>query len=102
MDILIIPYENDKAEDLCNVHNSAFKSYIEEFGILYGYEKLSPNDIHNWIKNQESKIWLAYADNEPVGYVHCSQRIEEMDNFDEIFKFKILLIIRNHFLITFF
>ncbi|MBA7513725.1 hypothetical protein ES705_05743 [subsurface metagenome] len=80
MDILILPYEKDKAEDVCLVHNSAFKSYIEEFGLLYGYRKLNPNDIRNWIKNQESKIWLAYADNEPVGYVHCSQWVEKMDN----------------------
>lgn len=80
VDISIISYENDKAEDVCLVHNSAFKSYIEDFGILYGYRKLKPNDIRNWIKNIESRIWLAYVENEPVGYVHCSQRIEKKDN----------------------
>ena len=80
VNISIIPYEDDKAEDVCIVHNSAFKSYIEEFGMLYGYKILTLSDIRNWIKNQESKIWLAYANNEPVGYVHCSQRIEKKDN----------------------
>ena len=80
VDISIIPYEKDKAEDVCIVHNSAFKSYIEEFGMLYGYRKLKPNDIRNWIENLESIIWLAYVNNNPVGYVHCSQRIEKKDN----------------------
>ena len=103
-DILIIPYEKDKAEDVCVVHNSAFKSYIEDFGMLYGYRNLNPDDIRNWIKNQESKIWLAYADNEPVGYVHCAQRIEKKDNeiltmwfvetFEEIGQSKIAVVPR--------
>ena len=72
IDISIISYEDDKAEDVCVVHNLAFKSYIEDFGMLYGYRKLNPNDIQNWVKEQESNIWLAYVNNEPVGYVHCS------------------------------
>ncbi len=80
MDILIITYEEDKTEDVCFIHNSAFMSYIEEFGILYGYRNLSPNEIGSWIKDPQSKIWLAYVDNEPVGYVHCSQRTEKKDN----------------------
>jgi len=80
VDISIIRYDKDKAEDVCIVHNSAFKSYIEDFGMLYGYRNLNPNEIRNWIKNPENKIWLAYVDNEPVGYVHCSQRIENKDN----------------------
>jgi hypothetical protein len=29
--------EAEKAEDVCLVHNSTFKEYIEEFGKLYGY-----------------------------------------------------------------
>ena len=77
VNISIIPYENDKAEDVCIVHNSAFKSYIEEFGILYDYRNLILNDIHNWLKNLESNIWLAYVDNEPVGYVHCSIEVKK-------------------------
>ena len=77
VNISIILYEEDKAEDVCIVHNSAFKSYIEEFGMLYGYQKLNPNDIQNWIKNPESLIWLAYVENEPVGYVHCSPEVKK-------------------------
>ena len=80
MDILIIPYEKDKAEDVCIIHNSAFKSYIEEFGMLYGYKKLNPNDIRNWMNIQENKIWIAYADNEPVGFVPCSLEVKKKDN----------------------
>jgi len=72
VDISIITYEKDIAEDVCIVHDSAFKSYIEEFRMLYGYKKLNPNDIYNWIKNKESRIWLAYIDNKPIGYVNCS------------------------------
>jgi len=56
VDISIIAYEDDKAEDVCIVHNSAFKSYIEEFEMLYGYKILTPSDIRNWIKNQENRI----------------------------------------------
>ncbi len=87
VDISIILYEEDKAEDVCIVHNSAFKSYIEEFGMLYGYQKLNPNDIQNWIKNPESLIWLAYVENEPVGYVHCSTEVKKKDNEFMVFYF---------------
>ena len=80
MDILIIPYEKDKADDVCIVHNLAFKSYIDEFGMLYGYRNLTRDDISNWLKNQESKIWLSYIDNEPVGYVHCYLVKEKKNN----------------------
>lgn len=77
VDISIIPYEDGKAEDVCSVHNSAFKSYINEFGRLYGYRNLIPNDIYNLIENIESNIWLAYMDNEPVGYVHCAIEVKK-------------------------
>ena len=87
VDISIIPYEKDNAEDVCIVHNSAFKAYIEEFGMLYGYKKLNPNEIHSWIKDLHSKIWLAYVDNKPVGYVHCSLVEEKKDNDFLVFWF---------------
>lgn len=80
VDISIIPYVEDKAEDLCVVHNSVFKSYIKEFGLLYGYKLLTPSDIYHWIKNLESKIWITYVDNKPVGYIHCSLEVKKKDN----------------------
>lgn len=87
VDISIISYEDDKAEDVCVVHNSAFKSYIEEFGMLYGYKNLNPDEICSWIKDTYSKIWLAYVDNKPVGYVHCSLVKEKKDNEILVFWF---------------
>lgn len=87
VDISIISYSKDNAEDVCSIHNSAFKSYIDEFGMLYGYRNLIPDDISSWLKNHESNIWLAYIDNEPVGYIHCYLVKEKKDNEILVFWF---------------
>ena len=79
-DLSIQEYEKEKALDLCEIHNLAFKSCIDKLGTLYGYENLNSNDIESWIKDTNSKIWIAYDKDFPIGYIHCSLAKETNDN----------------------
>lgn len=58
-------------EDIvANIHNQAFKSWIYSLGSLYGYKIIDSSDVKEWIKEENSKILIAYFDGKPVAYIH--------------------------------
>ena len=71
----IVKAKIDHKEVISEIHNQAFRNYIEDFGDLYGYRNLSPNDF---ILNHDNKsdIWLLYLKGKPIGYIQVS--LEEL------------------------
>ncbi|MHA2364792.1 MAG: GNAT family N-acetyltransferase [Candidatus Hodarchaeales archaeon] len=74
-EILVSQARMDQTDIIVDLHNDSFSSWIHKYGILYGYKNIDIEDVENWIKLPNSIIWLAYDQNEPVGYAHC--RVEE-------------------------
>jgi GNAT superfamily N-acetyltransferase len=84
LNIEIKSYNPKNLEEICKVHNEAFSEWIESLGLLYGYHRISAEDVINWIKPENSDLLLAYEDDYPIGYAHF--QIEERKDKNKIVK----------------
>ncbi|MBN2150770.1 MAG: GNAT family N-acetyltransferase [Candidatus Lokiarchaeota archaeon] len=70
MNIEVKPLQPGQEGIVCGIHNEAFRHWIDEFGVLYGYHGVSTADVERWAGRGEH-VWLARVDGEPVGYTCC-------------------------------
>ncbi|MFX0115543.1 MAG: GNAT family N-acetyltransferase [Candidatus Hodarchaeota archaeon] len=64
-------FESGQEKAISEIHNQAFRQWIQLLGQLYGYREIVPEDISSWSADPKSTIWIVFLQGEPVGYVHC-------------------------------
>jgi len=67
--IEIRTFQKGQEEAICKIHNEAFSSWFASLGILYGYDKVTSNDILQWAATENNFLLVAFED-EPIGYLH--------------------------------
>ncbi len=57
-------------DHICIIHNKAFSELIATLGLMFGYQRISSNDVKKWIEHENSTILVAYEDLNPLGYIY--------------------------------
>ncbi len=78
-----------QANDICTIHNQSFLDWINLYGILYGYQSITPNDVKKWLKNENNRILGAFENKSLIGFLHY--RIERLKgDINDIFCIEII------------
>jgi len=62
-------FQIGQEEAICKIHNEAFSTWITKLGTLYGYKKITPSDIQQWVTTENNYLLVASEEN-PIGYLH--------------------------------
>jgi GNAT superfamily N-acetyltransferase len=71
-------YQHGDEEYIAQIHNAAFKEWIETLGSQFYYEYITPQDVLNWLNAKDVEpptLWVAEDSGTLVGYAHCDFQI---------------------------
>ncbi|HUT82528.1 MAG TPA: GNAT family N-acetyltransferase [Candidatus Bathyarchaeia archaeon] len=67
----IQPIADGQETIIAEIHNQAFQPWLESLGQLYGYHKITSQDVLSW-KEKNKTVWLTSINTTPIAYAHCS------------------------------
>jgi GNAT superfamily N-acetyltransferase len=73
-------FEYGDEEQIANIHNAAFKNWIETLGSQYYYRNITSQDVLHWLNAngiEGLSLWVVEESNNLIGYAHCYLQIEE-------------------------